>query len=105
MADKPWKAEEREVARKMGGRRTPLSGGRSGHLTSSDVLVDKYYVEVKLYKKLMVNTLFQDTKAKAKKEGRIPIVVMRTKGQRDRIAVIDFEWLIQLLGIGQDDKA
>ena len=97
MADKPWKREEREVARKMGTRRTPLSGSRSGHLTSSDTLSPDYYLECKLLAKAAVVTLFDDVRTKAKREGKVPVLVIRTKGKKRRIAVVDFDFLRSLL--------
>lgn len=41
-----WKQTERKVAKKLGGKRTPLSGEASGH-TKGDVYKTREYVEVK----------------------------------------------------------
>lgn len=97
MADKDWKREEREVARMLGSTRTPLSGSRSGHLTSSDTLHPTYYIETKLYARAAVITLFETVRAKARKEGKAPVLVMRMKGKKHRMAVVDFDFLCKLL--------
>lgn len=44
---KAWKAEERRIAKALGGERTPLSGSNSKH-TSGDVIRCPFYVEAKL---------------------------------------------------------
>ena len=99
MADKTWKKEERTVAGKMRTKRNPLSGSRSGNLTSSDSLSPDYYIETKLYARAAVLTLFEDVRAKARKEGKIPVLVMRQKGKKHRTATIDFEFLCKLLNM------
>ena len=50
MADKTWKARERQVAKYFNTNRTPLSGGSSRH-TRSDSLHQDLFVECKLRKK------------------------------------------------------
>ena len=70
MADKTWKARERQVARYFNTNRTPLSGGASRH-TRSDSLHDELFVECKLRKKYSVISLWNETNEMAKKENKI----------------------------------
>lgn len=79
MADKAWKAYERVVAKYFGSTRTPLSGG-NGKQTRSDSLHPKLYVECKYSAKSALDSLFQETKEKAIKENKIPIICTKKKG-------------------------
>jgi hypothetical protein len=73
-----WKQLERRIAAQFGTVRTALSGSNS-KITSSDSLSEKYYLEVKLRAKIPFYKTFKDTMEKAKKENKIPIVVMHQK--------------------------
>ena len=76
-----WKGRERQVANFFGARgRTPLSGGNSMH-TRSDTLHDTLYIEQKQRKSHAVIKLWDDTKAKAKQEDKIPVVTLTEKGR------------------------
>jgi hypothetical protein len=75
-----WKQRERDIAHFFGGERTPLSGGNSKH-TCGDVIHDKLYVEVKYRAKHTLYTLWDDTKKKADKEGKTPVVCICEKGR------------------------
>lgn len=75
MTDKKWKRRERAVAKFFGAQRNPLSGQNSKH-TRSDSLHESLYVEVKGRKKHTTITLWDDTKAKADKENKIPVVAL-----------------------------
>ena len=72
---KTWKSRERKVAAFFGTKRTPLSGGNSGH-TRSDSLHEKLFVEAKHRKVHSAVTLWRDAKAKASKEQKTPIVAL-----------------------------
>ena len=80
MGEPWWKPRERQVARWFGSERTPLSGGNSKH-TRSDSLHDRLYIETKGRKKFAAVTLWDDTAAKAKKEGKVPVVALVEKGR------------------------
>jgi hypothetical protein len=80
MADKLWKAIERKVAKFFGTLRTPLSGSHSAH-TRSDTLHDILYIETKLRERHTAVSLWQQTNNKAKKENKIPCVVLAEKGK------------------------
>jgi len=79
--DKAWKAVERRVARFFGAERNPLSGGNAGH-SRSDSLHDILFIETKHRKKHSAVTLFYDTKKLARKEDKIPVVVLVEKGKK-----------------------
>jgi len=80
MADKRWKAQERRVMRWFGGERTPLSGSGS-KMTRSDGLMENLYVENKDQRRHRgLRTLVDDTRAKAKEEGKLPIVTLTEPG-------------------------
>lgn len=80
MADKRWKVAERRVAAFFGSERTPLSGGTS-KMTRSDTLHPDLFVEVKSRVKHTTVTLWDDTKKKALKEGKVPVVVLVEKSR------------------------
>lgn len=73
-----WKGRERQSARFFGAERTPLSGGNSRH-TRSDSLHKRLFIEQKLRAKHATCTLFQETKALAKKEKKIPVITLAEK--------------------------
>lgn len=78
---KTWKNIERKVASFFGAKRTPLSGGNSGH-TRSDTLHDVLFVETKYRKVHSAVQLWHKTAELAEKEGKIPVVALAEKGQR-----------------------
>ena len=77
-----WKRREREQAGFFGAKRVPLSGSNSGHNTSSDSLHPTIYLECKHRAKHSAITLWDDTAAKAKAEGKVPVVAMSEKGRQ-----------------------
>ena len=78
---KTWKAVERKVASFFGAKRTPLSGGNSGH-TRSDTLHDILFVETKYRKVHSAVQLWRKTEKLAYKENKIPVVALAEKGAR-----------------------
>lgn len=77
-----WKSSERRIAKIFNTHRTPLSGGSSRH-TQSDTLHKKLFIEVKHRKKPAHDKLWNDTKQKAKKENKLPILVLLKKGSKE----------------------
>jgi len=75
MSHPAWKKRERKAARAVGAERNIGSGslGRADR-SSSDSTSDVIYLECKHRKKHSAVTLWDDTKAKAKKEGKLPVV-------------------------------
>lgn len=89
MADKTWKAVERRIASLLGGRRTPLSGGNSGHGTSADVLGVSEYVEIKHGKRLFpLWREFVESEKQAKKEGKKLLFVCHAKAASDSLVCV-----------------
>lgn len=76
--DKAWKQRERDVAAYFHGQRNPLSGRNSAH-TGGDVIHERLYIECKLRAKHTAVALWDDTKGKADKEGKTPVVVLAEK--------------------------
>ena len=91
-----WKQRERDIAEDFGTKRNPLSGSMSGH-SSSDSLSETFYLESKLRANPPGWNLFLDTKEKAKKEKKIPVVVISKKFHKDKIAMVDYDFLVSLL--------
>ncbi len=69
-----WKAGERRIASMFESKRTPLSGGNSGH-TRSDSLHKELFIECKHSKKYPLEKLVDKTFKEAKKEAKIPLLV------------------------------
>ena len=80
MADKTWKARERQTARFFGAERNPLSGGNSRH-TRSDSLHDQLFIEHKHSKRHAIVNLWDKTKEMADKENKIPVVTLSVKSR------------------------
>jgi len=94
-----WKKREMKIARDFGTKRNPLSGSMSGH-SSSDSLSTRFYLESKLRANPPGWNLFLDTKEKAKLENKIPVVILSKKYHKDKIAMVDYDFLIELLKKG-----
>ena len=88
MNSKQWKAVERNIAKFFNTKRTPLSGSNSQHDTSSDSLHEDFYIEIKYRKETATGNLFQDTKTKAKKENKLPIVATKDKNKHGFLITI-----------------
>lgn len=73
-----WKRRERDIASYWGTRRTPMSGGTSGH-TRSDTLHPSLYVEAKLRASHSVVSLWDDTARRAAAENKTPVVTLCVK--------------------------
>ena len=86
---------ERRIAKLFGGRRTPLSGFRSLH-TSSDIIHDKLYIECKRRKRISILDLFPEIVKKAKKENKIPILVIKSAKLKDDYFLIRKKDLIKI---------
>ena len=77
-----WKNAERRVAALFGSLRNRLSGssGRKDE-SESDTKHPRLFIEVKYREKHAVRTLFDETAAKAKGEGKTPVVALVDKGK------------------------
>ena len=77
-----WKKAEAPVAALIGARRQVLSGSsRRDDTTRSDSTHPRIFVEAKYRQRHTVRSLFDDTKAKARKEGKTPVVALIDKGR------------------------
>ena len=85
-----WKRRESQSAELFGARRQPLSGssGRDGR-TRSDSDHDRLYIETKLRASWGVRTLFDRTQRLARKEGKIPVLALASKGKPGCLFVVD----------------
>ena len=83
-----------------------MSGGNSKH-TRSDTLHPKLYVETKSKQKHTVVTLWDDTATKAKKEKKLPVLMLAENGRPGFWIVVqstDFPKLVEIYGEEQAKK-
>ena len=90
-----WKQMERDVAEFFHGKRTPLSGGASGH-TRADVIHDKLFIECKLRAKFAMWSLWENTKSLAAKEEKVPVICIREKHKKGFLIVVHSEDFMKL---------
>jgi len=76
-----WKSRERQIAARFGSKRTPLSGGNSGH-SRSDSLHKSLFIEAKHRKKHTVISLWEATKILAEKESKVPVIALTQHGKQ-----------------------
>lgn len=88
MADKPWKAAERRLAALFGTRRRPLSGGNQGQGFRDDAIHDDLHLECKYSRTHALWTLFRETRKKAQKERRTPVIGLVEKGSPGILLVV-----------------
>jgi hypothetical protein len=98
MADKAWKAFERRVAAFWGCLRNIGSGtlGRPDLLSASDSTHPRLFIEAKHHKRHAARTLWDKTKALAKKEGKTPILALGDCGRPGWLAVIHSDDLVEV---------
>jgi len=101
MPDKAWKAFERRIAKSLGTYRTPLSGGASRH-TRSDTLHSQLFVECKQRKTSLLHGLFIPIRHQARVEHKIPVLAYHRKGSPNTLAIIDWDFFLQLWETAQD---
>jgi hypothetical protein len=78
MSEPAWKQFERRIAAFFNTVRKPLSGG--AHVIGrSDSQHERLFIECKLRAKSPIHRLFAETEAKAKKEGKTPILALQEK--------------------------
>ncbi len=92
---KAWKAAEYRAAKKLGGRRNPLSGGR-GIRDKGDVKLFGWYVEVKYRKLFSVFNMFLEAEKKAKEEDKNALLILTQKGTHGQLAVFRIEYFKDL---------
>lgn len=92
MPDKPWKVAERKAARALGGVRNRMSGAVN-QLTSGDVVHPGIYAEVKYRQRFAVLSEMRKVRKCAKKEGKIPVLVLQEAGKKTRYYVVPEQYL------------
>lgn len=97
-----WKQLERDICKKFGAKRTPLSGSNSGHNTSSDCIelspeFQKFYIEIKLRAKFSHHETFRDVKQKAKNEQKIPLLITHEKYERGALVILRMDDFLELI--------
>ena len=98
MPDKAWKKFERRVARFFGIQRNPLSGSNSS-ITASDTQHSELFIECKCKPASFVHTLHKETRPKAKKENKIPVLAIQNRSSPGFLLCIhsnDFEKVCQI---------
>ena len=79
-----WKNLELDAAKVFNGKRAPVHN----NVTRADVLHDTLYIECKKRKRFWIWELFEDTKAKALKEKKIPVVVIKQKSRKGFLIIL-----------------
>ena len=107
MGDRAWKAFERKVAKILGGKRIPSSGAAPGF--KGDVEHPLFFIECKhgLQIPKTIVSWYLKAKEQAKKESKIPIVVMKPRGKHDEyvfISLTDFAKLFSIVLAAFDDE-
>ncbi len=82
-----WKKFEGRVARLFGSKRAPLSGINGG-VTASDSLSPDFFIEVKMRKRHALWSLFDDTREKARKEGKVPVIAVGETSRKGALICI-----------------
>ena len=77
-----WKSRERAIAALFGARRQRCSGSSGREDCSrSDSSHPRLFIEAKLRATHAARTLYDETRALAKKEGKVPVVALADKGR------------------------
>jgi len=100
---KTWKKLEQKVAKMRNTQRTPLSGSNSKH-TKSDILDSEFFVECKLRKNPSIWNLYEQVERNAKKEKKIPVVVIKKKGKHGELFVVNDKYLKDFIEKWNKDK-
>jgi hypothetical protein len=82
-----WKRRERDAARFFGAERQPLSGS-GGRPTGSDSTHDRLYLECKTRASSAVRNLWEQTRDRARKERKTPVLMLFDKGKPGALIVV-----------------
>lgn len=103
MGDKLWKAFERFVGEHIfdGAKRNMGSGSVNrrddGSGRTGDVIHDLYEVECKVYKRIAIFRWWDKLKKEAKESGKIPVLVMREKGDaQDTLVALHYTDFVEM---------
>ena len=92
---KAWKAAEYRAAKKLGGKRIPLSGGR-GITQKGDVDLPGWLVECKYRKLFSIWSMFREVEKKAKKQGKNALLILTERNKPGQLAVMRIEYFKDL---------
>jgi len=92
-----WKAAEERLANLFGVSRRALSGDNSKSGGTDDALHETLYLESKYQKQSALWTLYRETRAKAKKEGRVPVLGIQESRSKGVLLVIHDQDLLEVL--------
>ena len=100
MSDKAWKQAERRAAAIFDTKRQRCSGsgGREDE-TRSDSKHPKLFLETKLHAYHAARTLFDATKELAKKEGKLPVLMLATKNRPGFLVCVHSDDLVEFADI------
>ena len=85
-----WKKREAAAAKLFGARRQRLSGSSGRDDTSaSDSTHERLYVETKIRSSSSMISLYDKTREQAKREKKIPVLLLTTKGRAGFIIACD----------------
>ena len=90
MSNPAWKKFEQKVAKKLNGKRIPVSGAGS---IKGDVITDTLLVDCKHGRqipKTLINW-FEKIKKDAQSEGKIPALVLKPKGKHYELLVMTLD--------------
>jgi hypothetical protein len=111
MADKLWKSFERWVGKEIfnGSSRNMGSGAVNktddGEDRTGDVIHPTYQIECKVYKKIAVFRWWDKLKLESIKSNKIPVLVMREKGDiEDTLVTINYKFFIELKNLWEKQK-
>lgn len=93
MSDKSWKREERIVAKSFNTTRALMKGTAE----KSDIAHDIFCLDTKLRQNWQVDKWFSELKDYARKQDKTPILVVRKPRAKQRLAVIELDYLIAVL--------
>lgn len=103
MADKTWKSFERFVGKNIfdGSVRNIGSGAINstdeGKPRTGDVINNTYEIECKCYHKIAIFRWWDKVKIEAKQSGKIPVLVMREKGDlQDTLVTLHWEQFVEM---------
>ncbi|MBV8463275.1 MAG: hypothetical protein JO368_08280 [Acidimicrobiales bacterium] len=94
-----WQRAEARAAALFGAARSVLSGSAGrGDRTASDSTHPRLFLEVKLQATSAVRTLWEATRTKALKEGKVPVVVLCAKNKPGVLVVVSGDDLATVAG-------
>ena len=103
MGDKLWKVFERWTGENIfdGARRNMGSGAVNtndeGEARTGDVIHPTYEIECKVYKRIAIFRWWEKLKKEAEESGKLPILVMREKGNaKDVLVAVHWEDFVKM---------